>query len=105
MKCSLLTAVSAAWLLTACSHTSAPVRVVAPQNVISYDVLELLVNLVPGQSAQLAVSPWGDNIDVVLLQRYRAATGFDCMRLKLANTTALTCQIVDTRWVVEPTFI
>lgn len=105
MKCSLLTAVSAAILLAACSQTAVPGRIIAPQDVVSYDALNLLTPLTPGQSTRLPSSPWGNNINVVLLQKYRAATGFDCMRLKLDSQTALACQTPDNLWVAEPTYI
>ena len=104
MKCSLLLAISAITLLSACSQTAAPARTIAPQNVMSYDALNMLTGLNPGQSAQLATSPWGNNVNVTLLRKYHAATGFACMQLKLAQRQALACQTADNLWVAEPAF-
>lgn len=105
MKCTLPLAISAVILLSACSQTPAPARIIAPQNVISYGALKLLIELSPGQSTQLAISPWGDNVDVTLLRRYHSATGFACMQLKLVQHQALACQTADNLWVAEPAFI
>ncbi len=104
MKSFLYIAIPLIVLLAGCSQTPLPERTIAPQDIIGYHALLQLNGLSPGQAARLSASPWGDNVDVILLQKYRSATGFDCMRLQLAGRTALACQTADNLWVAGQAF-
>ena len=104
MKSALFTAVPLMLLLSGCSQTFAPERMPAPATIISYDAALKLEGLRPGQCAVLGATPWGDNISVTALQRYRSASGFDCVKLQLSNQMALACQTADNLWLAEQAY-
>ena len=106
MKSVLFTAVPLI-LLAGCSQTPLPQRVVEPATIISFDAAVTLSGMQPGQSAMLSATPWGDNVSVMLKQRYVAATGLPCVRLSLVQQqkTALACQTSDNLWLAEQAFV
>ncbi|MBZ9610299.1 DVU3141 family protein [Rheinheimera maricola] len=104
MKSALFTAVPLMLLLAGCSQTFAPERTLAPASIISYNAAVKLEQLRPGQTVLLGATPWGDNINVTALERYRSASGFDCLKLQLTNQKALACQTADNLWLAEQAY-